>query len=97
MLAYNATMNIKKQHLSDNDFKLAKFFISSNTALVQLENPNLKDILAFKVPCRQTLTSTVLPSIFESVKSIINAKLQAAENISLISDIWTNTKMHDFH
>ena len=87
---------LKKKEISDDEFKLVKIFISSNTAIAQLENETLRDLLHFKIPCVQTFTNTLLPSIFEKVRNAINMKCQEAENICLISDIWTNQRMHDF-
>ena len=96
MKAYNRQLSIKKQELSDNDFLLVKFFISTNTAISQLENEHLSACFKFEVPNRQTFTTNFLPSVLERVQAVINEKLNNAENICLISDIWTNAKMHDF-
>ena len=50
----NSTSN---SEINGNTLKLVKYFISSNTAHKELENPYLRDILPFEVPCTETFSS----------------------------------------
>jgi hypothetical protein len=75
---------------------LMKFFISSNTSIVQLENKHLRNCFKFSLPCAKTFTETVLPSVMNKLTTIIDKKLKDAQYICLISDIWTNKTMQDF-
>lgn len=94
--AYDMFQNIKKKEISDDHLKLVRFFISSNTSICQLANVYMRDLVSFNLPSVSHFTEMVLPEVLEKVHANINHKLQDAENISLISDIWTDRQMHDF-
>ncbi len=84
---------IDEQHLL-----LAKYFISSNTSLCELANPFLKKLLgnALKLPGVFSFRNTVLPSLMNSLYTLLGARLNEAESICLIVDIWTNNVNSDF-
>jgi hypothetical protein len=73
-----------------------KYFISSNTAHSELENPYLRDLIPFKVPCTETFSETIIKKVLEMVQDIILKKLNDAKSICLISDIWSNKQMLAF-
>jgi hypothetical protein len=96
MKAFGTFKNIKTKEMTDDHLKLVLFVISSNTAFNQLENIFLRDCFKIDFPCLQTLTNNILPTIMDKLHSTINEKLVDAENICLITDIWTNKQMFDF-
>ena len=67
--------------LSDQELDLIKYFISSDSALTQLENSFLRKCLAPGLK--------ILPAVMKNLKEIIEKKLNEAEFINLISDGWT--------
>ena len=48
------------------------------------------------LPCSQTFTDTILPTVFEKLKLFVEKRLNTAEYVTLIPDIWTNREMKDF-
>jgi hypothetical protein len=96
MKSYDEFKRIKTRQITDDHLKLVKFLISSNTAFYQLENRSFLDCFKMKIPNVQTLTNTILPEIMNKLHLVINEKLVDAENVCLITDIWTNKQMFDF-
>jgi hypothetical protein len=84
--------------IDDNTLLLIKFFISSNTALSALKNHWLRELLAEKVklPGSVSFRNVILPAVYSSLRKEIERRLQAAETICLITDLWTNKQNDDF-
>ena len=88
-----------KYKIDENTYHLLKWFISSNTSASELENLHLRVILKkanIIFPGPKTFSKSFLPNAMSILKSEINAKLQNAVCITLITDIWTNKQMIDF-
>jgi len=70
---------------------LLKYFISSDTALKQLENEFLRKILQkeLKVYSVWTFRYKIIPAVMKKLKNQITDKLNAAEFITLVTDGWT--------
>ena len=92
----NQNISTSNFEINDNTLKLVKYFISSNTAHRELENPYLRDLIPFKVPCTETFSETIIKKVLEMVQDIILKKLNDAKSICLISDIWSNKQMLAF-
>ena len=78
---------------------LVKLFISSNTALQELRNPYMINVLksgGIDIPDQKTFKSTILNDTVKKVKEVINDKLNKCSNAILIADIWSNPQMTDF-
>ena len=77
--------------LSEEEFKLAKFFITSNVGLTQLSNPCFLDILgkSIKVPSYRTFRNKILPEIMAKLHDTVEKKLNSASAICIIVYIWT--------
>ncbi|GBN00200.1 hypothetical protein AVEN_99273-1 [Araneus ventricosus] len=45
----------------------------------------------YKIPCRHYFQATVLPSMYEDCKEKISSLLATAQEVSLISDVWTSS------
>lgn len=79
--------------------KLLKYFIGSNTSAKEFDSPFFRDLFSnfkIKMPCSKTFSEVILKSVFEKLNACIIKKLEEAESIFLISDIWTNRQMKDF-
>lgn len=87
---------IKEPILTDKNLDLIKFFISSNTSLLQLKNPYFHKLFEGMLPSYHTFKSVFLPRVFTLFKEAIEAKLKIAVSVSLIADIWTTKTMTDF-
>jgi len=48
------------------------------------------------VPCRQTVTQTILPQLQTSVKQKLQQVIDGATDVSLTMDIWTDRRAHAF-
>ena len=96
---YNEKSKKKANAILDNNiYDLIRYIISSNTAMLQLENEFFVKLLEpkMKIPCIRTFRYTHLPSIYRQMLDAINDKLDKALTICLITDIWTNRIMADF-
>ena len=84
--------------LTEEEFKLAKFFITSNLGLSQLANPCFADILdkSIKNPTYHRFRNKVLPEIMAKFHDAVDAKLKKAISICMIVDIWTNRVNADY-
>ena len=95
--AYDNRNNSHGEFVIDNDtFKLFNYFISSNTAHSELNNPFLRDLLPCKIPCAETFSESIIKRVLEMVRDVIQKKLNDATSICLISDIWSNKQMLAF-
>ena len=77
---------------------LIKYFISSNASHISLENQYLRDLLksVIELPGPKTFDGTILPNIYKKLRNRIKSKLEDADNICLMSDIWTAKQNSDF-
>ena len=78
---------------------LVHHFIASNSALTQLKEKSFRKICnkaGIEVPNRLTFIKRILPAAMKLLKDKIEAKLNAALHIFLLTDIWTNKQMIDF-
>lgn len=77
---------------------LCKYIISSNTALSELTNPYLWNLVdkSLKVPTYHTFRHSTLPKILQTLHDALNEKLRKSESICLIVDLWTNRMQLDF-
>ncbi len=90
----------KRTLLTNEQLELVKYFITSNESLSQLNNIHLLYFLkpAFneKPPSQNTFRRSLLPNVIKLLRSAIESKLDDAETVCLIVDIWTNKRMIDF-
>ena len=84
--------------ISEEELDLIRYFISSNTALSQLENKHLQKILSnkLKLPCIKNFRYKFLQKLMDDMHSVIEEKLEKAYSISISTDIWTNKANIDF-
>lgn len=88
--------NKKIKPLIDTDtLLLIKYFISSNVSHSSLENKYLR-ILLNKVIGTKSFDETILPEVYQKLCSKLKEKLHNAEDICLMSDIWTAKQNSDF-
>lgn len=80
---YKLTSKISKDHLD-----LIKYIIDSNGAIEQLGKKSLRRILRFEVPSKEKFRNVLLPAIMKKMGEAIETKLQSAESICLIVDLW---------
>ena len=50
----------------------------------------------YVVPCRQTLTSNLIPRMVKGALCLLKERLSAARYVSLTVDIWTDRRQHSF-
>ncbi len=82
---------VQQTIISDGTFNLLKYFISSDTALDQLNNKFLGSVLNpdIKVYSVWTFRYKILPQVLKDLKIEIANVLQSSEYITLITDGWT--------
>jgi hypothetical protein len=96
---YNTfTKKTTKPVINDNMFDFIKFFITSNCSFSVLENEYLIKLLGqvMHLPGVQSFRKTLLTEAYDILRNAIESKLNNAETICLISDIWTNENNSDF-
>jgi hypothetical protein len=74
---------------------LVKYFVSSNSSHSSLENIYLRKLLN-KIVGTKSFDDKILPEIYEKLRTKIKEKLEKAEDVCLMSDIWTNMQNSDF-
>lgn len=84
--------------LTEDVLELVKYFITSNSSIIELENKHLKHICnkVLKLPTIHSFNKNILPEVMHLLHRIIEKKLQQAVFISTTTDIWTNKQMFDF-
>lgn len=88
--------NIDKYTLCDKMVLLTKYFLSSNSAMVELENLYLRKLLTFKLPSPFTFKRKIIPKINENLYKSLEEKLVEANYVCLIIDLWTNFSNEQF-
>ena len=68
---------VQKEGIDENTLELVKYFISSNTALKELNNVHLLHFMrmaGLKMPCSKTFKNKIMPEVIQKVKNSINSK-----------------------
>ena len=78
--------------------RLAKYIINSNSNISDLKNPDFIDILdkSINVPSYHMFRNRVLPELLEKLHALFTLKMNKADSICLITDIWTTRSLADF-
>ena len=79
--------------------KMVRYFIASNTAAKNFDCRYFRDLLggySVQVPCSDTFSNSVLPSIVQAAKDELKKLLNKCFSVCMISDIWTNKLLCDF-
>lgn len=77
------------------DYKFAKAVYSSGIPLSTFKNPFWIEFFnalrpSFQIPSRDRLSTGLLENLYEDVKNDVNHKLNNAQNITMVSDGWSN-------
>ena len=86
--------------IAESSFDLIRYIVSTYGSLLQIKNPDFLRIV--KPSIRNAITSYYsfrykkMPELFKILKNCIGERLHQANNISLVTDIWTNSVMADF-
>ncbi|RNA27693.1 zinc finger BED domain-containing 4-like [Brachionus plicatilis] len=91
--------SIDSSKVDEETLNFIKYFIASNSAISELDSIHFRNLFAstkIKMPCSNTFSEKIVPSVFELLNKEISSKLNKALTICLISDIWTNPQMVDF-
>ena len=75
---------------------LVKFIVSTNTSLNQLKNQELVNCLKIDTFDPETFSKVIVPNVLKEVYKVLNEMLVDADNITLISDIWSSRTLYDF-
>ena len=84
--------NKKKPEIDEGTYLLVRYFISSNSALTELENPFLQKICEMaKINLHgyNSFRNIILPKVMTHLDEVLSTKLQVADSICLITDIWS--------
>ena len=82
-------------HMQVINRALALFIVRGMQPFSLIENGHFRDFfkaidLGITLPCRSTLTKTILPEIYAETKAKLIAELSHAKHISLTADFWTS-------
>ena len=66
-----------------------------------VDNPDFRRFISnldpkFQVPCRQTVSTVILPELSKAMKEKMQQFLDACTDVALTADIWTDRRMHAF-
>lgn len=86
----------KKWVLDENFTNLAKYFLTSSTAIKELDNPFLRKMLKFDIPSDETFKLNILPELIDILHKAIEEMLKEAKSICLITDLWSNNSNEQF-
>lgn len=88
-----------QQHLTESLVK--KVVIGCNLPISIVDNPHFREFLRelqpkFVVPCRQTVTNTLLPKIEQEVRDKLKVRLKNAHHLAVTTDIWSDRRTHAY-
>ena len=87
----------ENQIIDDKTLNLVKYFISSNSALKELKNKWLRELISIEVlPGPDSFRKTSLPAVYRKMREEIAKRLNQASAICLLTDLWCNTQTSDF-
>ena len=80
---------------------LCRLIVEDCLSLRLTESVNLRAFVdylkpGYKPPCRQTLTTKLLPKIEDALKKTVKEKLASIDYFSISFDGWTSISMHNF-
>jgi hypothetical protein len=81
--------------IDDATMLLLKYFVSSNSSHSNLENEYLRLLLS-KVIGTKTFSDTIMPDVYSKLRKKSKSKLDDADVICFMSDIWTAKQNLDF-
>lgn len=87
---------ISSADINSNMLLLIKYFLSSNTAVKELENPFLRKLLKFNLPTPYTFNRKILPQVKYTLKQSLIEQLKRSKSICLIIDLWSNNSNQQF-
>lgn len=75
--------------------------INCGLPLSIVDNPHFRAFVSdldpkYVVPCRQTVSSGILPSILKAMKDKLLGYLDTCKHVALTADIWTDCRAHAF-
>ena len=75
---------------------IVKAFVTMDIAVIAMANESFKALSKYPLPCQETFRTTILPKVLELLQDFIKKRLQRAQAIWLLSDIWTNISKNDY-
>ena len=81
--------------IDETTMLLIKYFVTSNTSHSNLENQYLRLLLG-KVIGTKKFSDTIIPDVYKNLRNKFKNILDNAEDICLMSDIWTAKQNSDF-
>jgi hypothetical protein len=95
---FNKVNHIEPKIIDDHTLKVIRFLISNNTSMQQIDSDEFIDLVneSNKIACSKTFKRTLLPETMKQLTRIINIKLEDAESICLVVDLWSSTQNVSF-
>ena len=89
-----------RQRLLSNSLAL-NLIVSCGLPMSIVDNPHFRQFVAdldpkFAIPCRQTLSNTILPEVLRIKQEKLKEFLASCEHVALTADIWTDRRAHAF-
>lgn len=89
------------QQLKFRESLIANLVVACGLPMSVVDKPEFKEFIKdcnskLTVPCRQTLTYSLLPKLQENLRTILLHRLEQASHVSLTLDIWTDRSCHSF-
>jgi len=80
---------------------VAKLIVNCGLPASIVDSPHFRSFVhdldpKFAVPCRQTVSGSILPELLKTMKGKMVQFLEACSNVALTADIWTDRRAHAF-
>lgn len=84
--------HFKKKLLDD---KVVKMICKDMRPIKMVEDKGFKELMAvadprYTLPLRKTVSTELLPALYDNTKDIIMAQLKEAEHVAVTTDLWTS-------
>lgn len=89
------------QQIKFKESLVANLVVACGVPMSVLDKPQFRTFIndcnsKLTVPCRQTVTYSLLPKLHESLRTILLTRLQQANHVCMTLDIWTDRSCHSF-
>jgi len=96
--SYSSSHSKQKQLTSSLVHNL---IVKCSLPVSMVENPFFKEFIAdldpnFTMPCRRTVTQTLIPQLLEAKQKVLQELLHSASDVALTVGIWTDRRVHSF-
>jgi len=96
---FYAAMNPRQKLLTNS--LVENLIVKCGLPVSVVDNPYLRKFVRdldskFVIPCRQTVSNSILPHLLKTQNETLKKFLDSCEHLALTADIWTDRRAHAF-